>query len=112
MTDRQELEVELVEIDGETLMVVSWPTVDRRSPLLTAAERAVLDAVAAGMSNGEIARARKTSVRTIANQIASLFRKLRVGSRHELVAALTAWEMSGDEPPRSSRARRARRNRR
>ena len=52
---------------------------------LTLAERAVVEAVAAGASNAEIARLRGTSVRTVANQLASVFRKLGVRTRHELV---------------------------
>jgi len=52
---------------------------------LTVAERAVVEAVAAGASNAEIARLRGTSARTVANQLASVFRKLGVHTRHELV---------------------------
>lgn len=40
----------------------------------------------AGESNDDIARRRGTSPRTVANQIASIFRKHGVGSRAELVA--------------------------
>jgi DNA-binding CsgD family transcriptional regulator len=36
------------------------------------------------MSNAAIARARQTSVRTVANQVASLFRKTGARSRDEL----------------------------
>ncbi len=52
---------------------------------LTAAEADVVAYVLAGRSNAEIAAARGTSTRTVANQIASLFRKLGVTSRLELV---------------------------
>ena len=44
--------------------------------------------VVAGRSNGEIAAARGRSVRTIANQVAAIFRKLGVGSRLELARRL------------------------
>lgn len=54
---------------------------------LSPAERAVALALLEGHSNAEIAEARGTSVRTVANQLASLFRKLGVGSRAEAVAA-------------------------
>ncbi|MBL8957702.1 MAG: response regulator transcription factor [Myxococcaceae bacterium] len=40
----------------------------------------------AGLSNRQISRKRKSSERTVAKQVASLFRKLEVGSRAELWA--------------------------
>ncbi len=43
-------------------------------------------AVLAGKSNADIARARDTSTRTVANQLASIYGKLGISSRHELVA--------------------------
>ena len=55
---------------------------------LAPAERDIVRGVLAGRSNAEIARARGTSPRTVANQLAALFRKLRVGSRAELVGRL------------------------
>lgn len=65
--------------------------------VLTAAEREVAEAVVRGHSNAEIARARGTSVRTVANQMRTLFEKLGVGSRGELRARLV-----GREPTPSS----------
>jgi DNA-binding CsgD family transcriptional regulator len=53
---------------------------------LSAAERRVAELVARGMSNTEIARARNVSARTVANQLARMFRKSSVFSRFELVA--------------------------
>jgi DNA-binding CsgD family transcriptional regulator len=41
-----------------------------------------------GQSNAAIAKARGTHVRTVANQLAALFRKLGVASRAELRALL------------------------
>ncbi len=40
----------------------------------------------AGLSNAEIARRRTASPRTVANQAASIFRKLGLNSRSELCA--------------------------
>ena len=57
-------------------------------PSLSGAERAVALALLEGSSNSEIARARRTSVRTVANQIASIFQKLGVRSRSEAVLAM------------------------
>jgi DNA-binding CsgD family transcriptional regulator len=53
---------------------------------LTAAEREVAALAAAGLSNGDIARRRGRAPRTVANQLASVFRKLGVASRAELAA--------------------------
>lgn len=55
---------------------------------LTPAERAVLEMIVEACSNAEIARRRRTSVRTVANQVASIFRKHGVASRGELITLL------------------------
>ncbi len=84
------LRVTTLEIGGERLAVISYRTSAHAVATgLSAAEQMVLEQVLAGASNAAIARTRGTSVRTIANQIASIFRKLGVGSRRELFA-LTA----------------------
>jgi DNA-binding NarL/FixJ family response regulator len=58
--------------------------------LLTDAEAEVVRLALAGLGNAEIARRRGTCERTVANQLASIFRKLGVASRSELaVAALS-----------------------
>jgi DNA-binding NarL/FixJ family response regulator len=57
---------------------------------LTEAERAVALAVLRGASNEQIAHARRTSVHTVANQIGSIFTKLRVASRIELAHRLSS----------------------
>lgn len=69
--------------------VASEATRAGASPSLTNAERAVMALLLEGKSNAEIAKARKTAVRTVANQVASLFRKYGVGSRAELAARVT-----------------------
>jgi DNA-binding CsgD family transcriptional regulator len=53
---------------------------------LTPGERAVLELILGGQSTSEIARARGTSLRTVANQIAAIYRKVGVRSRRELFA--------------------------
>jgi len=53
---------------------------------LTSAEKSVVSAIFEGKSNEAIARDRGTSPRTVANQVASIFRKHAVASRAELVA--------------------------
>lgn len=53
--------------------------------VLSEAERDVLDLLQRGLSNEQIASARSRSVRTIANQVASLLRKTSSASRRELL---------------------------
>jgi DNA-binding CsgD family transcriptional regulator len=51
---------------------------------LTPTERSIVSLVLRGQRNAAIARARGTSPRTIANQLATIYRKLGVTSRREL----------------------------
>lgn len=55
---------------------------------VTEAEREVVALTLEGMSNAEIAKERAVSERTVANQLSSVYRKLGVNSRAELVAWL------------------------
>ena len=78
------------EVDGETFAVVSWPLTQGTgagSATLTAAEQQVVDLALQGLPNEAIAARRGTSAGTVANQLASVYRKLGVGSR----AGLAAW---------------------
>ena len=70
---------------GDELLVFSWSTVAKAPPSLSAAEREVLARLVRGESNAAIARGRKTSVRTVANQVASVLRKTGAASRFELI---------------------------
>jgi len=54
--------------------------------VLTSSERDIFRAILYGRSNAEIAVSRGRSLRTVANQVASVFRKLAISSRAELVA--------------------------
>ena len=76
-------------IDGEELAVLSHP-LDETFPLdgLTEAERQVTADVVEGLSNEQIARRRGTAAGTVAKQVASIFRKLGIGSRRQLVAMM------------------------
>lgn len=72
----------------DEFVLLSWPTPARAPPgdeLLTPAEHEVLALVVTGATNAQVARARGTSVRTVANQMARLFDKLGAGSRYELI---------------------------
>jgi DNA-binding NarL/FixJ family response regulator len=55
-------------------------------PRLTRAERQVVAGVLNGRTNAAIAMTRHTSCRTVANQLAAIYRKLGVSSRWELAA--------------------------
>jgi len=78
------LAVERFEVGGDEYALLAW-SADEPAPPLTPAERAVLAQLATGASNAAIAAARGVSVRTVANQVASLLDKLRAGSRYELI---------------------------
>jgi DNA-binding NarL/FixJ family response regulator len=76
-----------IEVGGAILALFTWsPERDARFPALTPSERDVLRALLAGKTNRDIAVERGTAVRTVANQIARLFRKVGVRSRAELAA--------------------------
>jgi DNA-binding CsgD family transcriptional regulator len=76
-------------VGGVRLVFLSAP-LERPASLrqLTPAECEVARLAASGLSNAEIGRLRGASPRTIANQLASIFRKLEVGSRVELITRL------------------------
>lgn len=81
--------VSYFEVAGEALAVLSVPLASATVlSMLTEAERDVAERAIAGSSNRAIARARGTSERTVANQLASIFHKVGVGSRAELAAKL------------------------
>jgi DNA-binding NarL/FixJ family response regulator len=57
---------------------------------LTEAEREVAEMIRSGFSNAAIAAARRVEISTVATQVRSVFAKLGVASRGELVARSTA----------------------
>lgn len=76
-----------VEVIDEELAIFVWEdAVDPADdPQLTKAEREVLRLVVQGASNAAIAKARGSSIRTVANQVAKLLKKLGAGSRFDLI---------------------------
>lgn len=79
-------------MDGEELLVIDYAPDAGRHPLLAAlsdAEHSVAVFLVAGLSNQEIADIRQSSVRTVTTQVQSIYRKLGVRSRAELVVLLT-----------------------
>jgi DNA-binding NarL/FixJ family response regulator len=71
---------------GEVFAVVSVPLTPELPETLTPAEREVVSLLITGASNAQIAKARRVSVRTVANQVASVLKKLKASSRTALIA--------------------------
>jgi DNA-binding CsgD family transcriptional regulator len=85
--------------DGRPFLVMSYELPRWEFPVaLTPAERQVLLRVLDGETHEEVATARGISSRTVANQIASAFKKIGVRSRMELAAVLERGA-----PPQSQR---------
>lgn len=72
----------------QSLAVVKVELCHRSLGELTCAEREVALLVLDGLTNAEIGIQRKTSPRTVANQVAAVFRKLGVHGRLELIRRL------------------------
>jgi DNA-binding CsgD family transcriptional regulator len=66
---------------------------------LAPAEHAVIALLIEGQTYAEIAQARHTSIRTVANQVASGFRRLGVSGRAELLCLLARWGLDTPEAP-------------
>jgi DNA-binding CsgD family transcriptional regulator len=76
---------------GKSFVVLSFDAPGpREDAVLTPAEREVATLVLDGLTSQAIAARRGTAVRTVANQLASIYQKLGIGSRAEL-AALESW---------------------
>lgn len=74
--------------DGQRYAYLVVGGVEAPLAVLTPAERDVVQLVASGCTNREIAQRRRASVHTVGNQLAAIYGKLGVSSRHELVARL------------------------
>jgi DNA-binding CsgD family transcriptional regulator len=68
--------------------VATRPASPELPATLTPSERDIVTRLIEGASNREIARARGTSERTVANQLKGVYRKLGVFSRSELGATM------------------------
>jgi DNA-binding NarL/FixJ family response regulator len=79
----RELKLENPSASGQLVISFPTPDVDWRQ-VLSPAEIAVAEDALAGLSNAQIAAKRRAAVRTIANQMASVYRKVGVRSRLEL----------------------------
>jgi DNA-binding CsgD family transcriptional regulator len=82
----KDLDAHVLRDGEEELVVLSFTPTGRGRNALTDAEIRVTIGIAAGRSNAEIARGLGVSVRTVANQVASVLKKLRASSRNEVAA--------------------------
>jgi DNA-binding NarL/FixJ family response regulator len=91
-----------VRYGGGDYLVLTYPTPRWSLPpcLSSTEQRIVLDLIA-GSSQHAIARGRGTSARTVANQVASIYRKLNIHSRIELFVALWNGEFTFSSAPLS-----------
>jgi DNA-binding NarL/FixJ family response regulator len=89
------LSLESLEADGSNALVLSFPVPEakRHVSRLTNAERDVAHGVLHGLTYEEVAERRGVSQRTVANQMAAVFAKLKVSSRLDL-ALLLRYEPS------------------
>jgi DNA-binding CsgD family transcriptional regulator len=82
-----DVNISMFEVDGEAHVVVGYALKRPRAfAKLTAAELDVVEAVIEGLSTRELSRRRGVSERTVQNQLARVYAKLRVASKHELLA--------------------------
>jgi DNA-binding NarL/FixJ family response regulator len=73
---------------GLELAVARSPVTTRRQTSLSGAEQAIVSSLLEGKGIAAIALERGTSTRTVSHQIASVYRKLGISSRRELLAFL------------------------
>jgi len=105
MAHRQKVHVECrrstIPLAGLQYTVTSAPRPERSlGHLLTRSEQEVLRLLIEGKAYQEVAALRRTSQRTVANQVASAFRKLNVSGRIDLLGKALAMSK-----PRSPRAK-------
>lgn len=81
--------IEQLRVRAECYLVISRSLPGKR-PELTSAEQAVVELFLQGETLRAIGQLRGSSVRTVANQVQSVYRKLGVNSRAELVRKLGA----------------------
>jgi DNA-binding NarL/FixJ family response regulator len=68
-------------------------------PALTSREREVLDLIAAGVRNAEIARRMSIAPKTVANHVAAIFNKLQVADRSQAVILARDAGLGRSAPP-------------
>lgn len=81
--------------DGLPVLLTSGPSSSRAFPDLTERERQVLEMLAGGLTNAEIAADLVLSLKTVRNHVSNIFTKLEVSGRAQaLVKAREAGLLS------------------
>lgn len=93
------LEVTVLSQGGSDWLLLSFPSGAAGQPAaLSEAELEVASRLCEGQSQAQIASARGTAPRTVANQISAIYRKLGVHSKAELMAVMASWHRRVDTP--------------
>lgn len=74
-----------LQVDGQEVYLIRLPRSTEVRTHLTPTERKIVALVSRGHSNAEIASMRGRSVRTVETQLSSIYRKLGISSRAELI---------------------------
>jgi len=83
------LEAETFMLGCLELVVLRYQSVPKTSaPSLTPAEQHVVELLIRGLRTKDIAALRGTSLHTVSNQLATIYRKFDVSTRQELLAKL------------------------
>lgn len=80
------------------LLITLSPATGALAAALTASERDVTSRYLAGQSHQQIARARRSSPRTIANQLYASFKELRASGRFDMIRALLERGVTAGTP--------------
>jgi DNA-binding NarL/FixJ family response regulator len=83
--------------EGQELLVISQSVRPAPASVLTPAQFDVARAISRGASNAEIARRRGASVRTVANQVASILLRLGATSRAQVALKLALVDLGSGE---------------
>lgn len=89
------VEVEAFYVDDVEFVLFEMPAACSNLPKLTDAEAQVVSMLLAGKRIADVASMREVSYRTVANQLASVYRKLQVTSAAELMARLLEQNVPG-----------------
>lgn len=99
-TPPEDLRVDTFQVGRHRYVVCSYGGSNVSFPFgLSEAEWLVALLLIAGHSNAQVAEMRGVSVRTVANQVNAVFRKVGVHGRRELAAAWGAGTIGRPEPP-------------
>ena len=84
-----DVRLRLLNLRGLRALEIELPPVPQVTHgTLTTAEQEVATLILAGLTSQEIGKVRESSLHTVGNQIASIYRKLGVSSRPELARKL------------------------